>query len=146
MSWFSKPVEYRRYDDGTVEIIERRSFLRIGAAVLVGLGLVSAGAYTFRTPPEMGPGSSGGNDRSLYLTQQAMVRIVDEADVEAVYRILPHYAQLTAGERFLFWSAVASLHIDELKAFAGMARLRENDTRVRTIISMFLRAAEQRGR
>ncbi|MEQ8763024.1 MAG: hypothetical protein RL885_03795, partial [Planctomycetota bacterium] len=99
MSWFKTPSEYRRYADGRVEIIERRSLLKISLAALGALAVAAGTAAVVMTSSPMG--GTGGEDLSRHpeLTQQVVARILEEQDHDALYRILGHYDSLDPLER-----------------------------------------------
>ncbi len=140
MSWFSVPREYRRFADGRVEIIERRSFLRIGLAVLgvVAVGVGSAAVVMTKAP--MGGETAGELNRHPELTKDIAVRILREQDRDAVYRILTRYEVLDVVERNLFWNLVLAFDLKDLKPFAESALRRETVPSVRDGIDIYLRA------
>ncbi len=75
------------------------------------------------TPP-FGRDTEG---RSPVVTNQAMIRIIEQQDKTAVYRILIHYGQLTVFERFCFWNSALALEMHELIPFARTAKSTETD-------------------
>ncbi|MEQ8766706.1 MAG: hypothetical protein RL885_22525 [Planctomycetota bacterium] len=141
MAWFKKPVAYRSYSDGTYEIIERRSLLPIYAVALAVAATLTGGPFILKSPPPIGPGSDTGRDPNV--TSQIMVRIIQTRDTEAVYRILPHYANLDRIERYCFWNSARSLNMHELARFAKTVISSENDETNRGIMAGLIKAAER---
>lgn len=129
MSWFKKPVAYRSYSDGTYEIIERRSFLRIGAAVLAVAATPTGGAFIYPKLTEK-PGESLGPPPAL-----VAIDIIARQDRATVYQVLTQYERLERIGRTDFWMAVAALQMTDLIPFAEYQARVESDQAVRDAIA-----------
>ncbi|MEQ8762589.1 MAG: hypothetical protein RL885_01595 [Planctomycetota bacterium] len=135
MSWFKKPVEYRSYSDGSYEIIERRSLLRIGAAAL-GLSSVIAGG-AFVVPRIVAPETVDTPQASI------AVEIIKRRDTKAVYQVLSQYDRLDRIAKTDFWGAVLLLRMTDLIPFAKSRLEIENDRAVRDSIQTAIKGLEQ---
>ncbi|MEQ8763229.1 MAG: hypothetical protein RL885_04840 [Planctomycetota bacterium] len=142
MSWFKKPVAYRSYSDGTYEIIERRSFLRISTAALAVVGIGGGLAAGLVHQGILGSGSAkpttGSLNRPPAITHEAAMQIIQSQDRAAVYQILGRYHSLDVVERRFFWLAVASLGMADLKPFAKNVVDTESDRQVVDTLRAFL--------
>jgi len=120
MSW-----EYRRFADGRVEILKRRSFLKLAAISTGILGLIAGGGYFVGKPY-----FQGAAPRSAAEDDAAMDQILTNRDVAALYRIVPHYHRLDRGERMDFWAMAAHLKVAEMLPFAEVQLRTETDQEV----------------
>ncbi|MEQ8763425.1 MAG: hypothetical protein RL885_05835 [Planctomycetota bacterium] len=60
-----------------------------------------------------------------------------------MYRILPHYADLSGFERAGFWNAAGSLEMYELAGFARVVLPKETDPLARQFIVDFIEDADR---
>lgn len=134
MSW-----EYRRWADGRVEIVRRRSFLKLSlwsAASL--LAVVAMGTFTF-----LKPRTALEKPSSSYAQQQAMVEVLRRGDVKAVYEVLPAYSALDRVGKQRLLALIGHLQIIELRPFLEHQLDRESDSRVRQTLRAVLMTLER---
>ncbi|MEQ8763026.1 MAG: hypothetical protein RL885_03805 [Planctomycetota bacterium] len=141
MSWFSTPSEYKRYADGRVEIVHRRSVLKIGLAALGALAVAGGTAAVVMTTSPMGGTSGEDLSRHPELTQQVVARILEEQDHDALYRILGHYDSLDPVERTQFWRLAVAFKLKDLRPFAERAVVVETYPLAKAKLELFLRTS-----
>lgn len=136
MTW-----EYRRWADGRVEIIRRRSFLKLGLWSAASLLAVAGLGYVGYRSLDLE--SSGATPAAQ---SKASKQLVLTGDREAAWHVVARYHQLDARGRLELWRTVAHLKMLEILPFAQLQLEKEQDPRVRRAVEKIVERFEEERR